>query len=472
MQSLKDDPKALKYNGVLVGIPTFGMNSINFTISMATSASPIFTSKSFIPIVGKPVDVARNEIAKVALDRNYGYVWFRDDDVSTESDALIKLLGRFGKEQKAKPREVAEAIIGGVVYSKVRPPTPMIYRADVVGGYEDWNFGDLVECDTIGMGCTVIPTGVFRKIISSGLDKYQCVNDRCPVGWSVVYETPGYCPHCRIGLCPILFKTVRPNEGLKGDIEMTEDTYFCLQAKEVGVKIYADCAVQTQHECTDTGTMFYFHQGLGCPVWECDGNIEFTPTAGSFIAQRKEFSPRSNGHKKNGNNGSVKFNIGCGEQKKKGYVNIDAFVEADFNCDIRDLGPAVRTYGQADEIFARHVLEHVNRSAIPATVKNWLKALKPGGKLRIETPDGKAAMEEFLYHDSNGSSFRDREFYESVVFGSQERPGMEHMTAITENKMNRLVAANRNMIARATVRSMKPKGYNQRIIRATITKVG
>lgn len=471
MQSLKDDPKDLKYNGVLIGIPTFGMVSINFLISQCLTGSPIFTSRGYLPVIGKPVDVARNEIAASALYKNYGYVWFRDDDVNVKHDACVKLMGRLSVAQKAQPRDVAEAVVGGVVYSKIKPPSPMIFRHDVVGGYEDWNYGDIVECDSIGMGCTLIPTGVFKKIIDAGMDKWQCINSNCPVNWTVTYKEKGVCPDCGGPLVAVLFKTVRGGEGLDWKpTEMTEDTYFCLLAKEVGVKIYADCGVQCEHEDTESGTIYYFHEGLGVPVWECDGNLEFEPQAGSVVAQLKEFSPKE----KRKSNGKVKFNIGCGveSEHKKGYVNIDMFADCDFRCDIRDLAPAIRKYGQADEVFARHVLEHVNRNAVPATFKNWLKALKPGGKLWIEVPDGKAAMEEFLHHDGNGSSFVKKNFSESVVFGSQDRPGMEHRTAITVNKMERLVAANKNMIAAHSIRSIHPKKHNQRVIRATITKAG
>lgn len=472
MKSLKEQSPDEVYKGVLIGIPTFGMTSINFGISLATTGAPIFTSRSYLPVIGKPVDVARNEIAAVSISRNYSYVWFRDDDVSVEADSLVKLMARLTKNQKGSPRSVSEVVVGGVVYSKIRPPAPMIYRADVPGGYEDWNYGDLVECDAIGMGCTLIPVGVFNKIIEAGLDRYQCVNDGCAVNWSVEYRKPGNCPHCEITLAPMFFKTVRPGDGLDGrPVEMTEDTYFCLQAKDAGAKIYADCGVQCQHECTETGSVFYFHKGLGHPVWESEGNVEFTPQADTFVAKQKEYRPRN--HKRNGSKkGKVKFNVGSGGVDKKGYINIDLYSKADFRCDVRDLAKAVRTYGQADEINASHVLEHVDRNAVPTTLKNWLKSLKPGGQLKIEVPDAKVAMEEFLYHDSNGSSLNQKTWSEAVVFGSQDRPGMVHQAAITVNKMNDLIRANKNMIASHSVRSLRPKGYNQQIIRATITKAG
>jgi hypothetical protein len=457
MKSLKDDPKDEKFNGILVGIPTFGTPSINFTRSIKMAGTPIFTSQAWYDVIGKPVDVARNEIAGVALSRNFSFVWFRDDDVLAEPEALIKLMGRLSPEQRAKPREVGEVVIGGVVYSKVCPPQPMIYRSGIPGGYEDWGLGDLVECDSIGMGCTVIPTGVFRRILESGYEKFQCVNDKCRINWSVVHGPEvGVCPTCGAKLTPIFFKTVRGGDGLDfQSVEMTEDTYFCLLAKDCGVGVYADAGVQCQHEDKETWTKYYYHPGIGMPVWEKDGVVDFYPQIPSE-EQIKNAPKRENINKDK----KVRFNVGCGGVHKKGFVNIDLNTEADFVCDGRDLRPAIIRYGQADEIESDHMLEHVNRTAVPATFRNWIKALKPGGVLRVRVPDARAAMEGFLEAD-DGAKAMDYDFAEAVVFGRQAYDGDTHMAAITPNKMKRLIRSCTGMIESHKVEVGRFKGMNQ-----------
>lgn len=469
MKSLKEDPRESKYKGVLVGIPTFGMVSINFLVSQATSGMPIFTSRSYMPVIGKPVDIARNEIAAQALATNHGFVWFRDDDVSAEPDAAIKLMARMSAKQRANPFEVGEMIVGGVVYSKIKPPSPMIYRDDVVGGFEDWSYGDLVECDAMGMGCTLIPTGVFKNILKDGLNEFQCVNDSCPVNWEAVHEKDvEKCPTCGGPLAPIFFKTVRAGVGLGGKpIEVTEDTYFCLLAKDSGASIYADCSVQCQHECVDTGTMYYFHRGAGVPVWECDGVIDFWPQVPTKGDPKKEILTKVKNSKKNG---KVKFNLGSGGINKKGFVNIDLYEDSDFKCDARDLRPAISKYGFADEIEADHLIEHVNRTAITATVRNWIKALKPGGKLTFTAPDAIAAMNDFIEADKNGTKREEYDFKEAVVFGGQRYTGDEHQTAITERKMKKVIASCRSQIEDYKVESGRFKGKNQDEIIVTLTK--
>jgi len=467
MRSLKDDPKDEKYNGVLLAIPTFGFPSINFTKSIRLASTPIFTSQGMADVQGKPVDVARNELAALALKLNYGYVWFRDDDVMADPDALVKLMGRLTPQQRANPREVGDVIIGGVVYSKVCPPQPMIYRGGVPGGFEDWNYGDLVECDSIGMGCTLIPTGVFRKILSDGLDKFQCINERCDVNWSVVHPTgTEKCPHCEGPIAPIFFKTVRGGEGMDwAPVEMTEDTYFNLLAKDSGARVYADCGVQCQHEDTQSGTMFYFHRGLGIPVWECDGVVDFYPQVQAGVEApkgQKKATPKKNG--------KVKFNIGCGEVHKDGFVNIDLNTKADFRCDGRDLRPAIEKYGQADVIESDHMLEHINRTAVTVTVRNWLKALKPGGKLTFRVPDAAAAMRDFLEADKNGTPRAEYDFKEAVVFGAQRYPGDAHLSAITENKMKKIIRSCGTQIESHTMEVGRFEGKNQDEIVVEIVK--
>jgi predicted SAM-dependent methyltransferase len=466
VQSLKDDPTKSKFNSILLGIPTFGFPSINFSISIKTESAPIFTTVSIMPVIGKPVDVARNEIAFTAMKDKHAFVLFRDDDVIAPHNSLIKLFGRMSAKQRAKPREVSESVVGGIVYSKIQPPQPMIYRYGCAGGFEDWNYGDLVECDSIGMGNALIPVGVFNNIINSGYNKYQCVNEKCPVNWTAVYgKEQKTCPHCGIILVPVFFKTVRGGDGMDDQkVTMTEDTYFCFLAKDHGTSIYADCGVQCKHEDSKTGIQYFFHEGLGIPAWEGENGLNFWPQA------NPPDEPKEEKKKKPVRNGKIKFNLGSGGRNKKGFINIDLYTESDFKCDARDLRPAISKYGFADEIEADHVIEHFNRTAITASIRNWLKALRPGGRLKFSAPDAIAAMNDFIEADKNGTKISEYDFKEAVVFGAQRWMGDGHQTAITENKMKKVISSCRNMIDRYDIKKGRFKGSNQDEIVVTIFK--
>lgn len=89
----------------------------------------------------------------------------------------------------------------------------------------------------------------------------------------------------------------------------------------------------------------------------------------------------------------TKLHLGCGTRYLDGYVNIDhppgehtvqhALI-ADRHADITEL-----TYpdGTIDEVRLHHVFEHFPRQIALALLCRWTDWLKPGGLLRIETPD-------------------------------------------------------------------------------------
>lgn len=96
---------------------------------------------------------------------------------------------------------------------------------------------------------------------------------------------------------------------------------------------------------------------------------------------------------------TIKLNLGCGDKILPGYVNVDVVQERaghqpDVNCDIRALTVFEDNY--ADEVMAIHVVEHFWRWEVVDVIKEWVRVLKPGGKMILECPNLKSACEEFL----------------------------------------------------------------------------
>lgn len=83
----------------------------------------------------------------------------------------------------------------------------------------------------------------------------------------------------------------------------------------------------------------------------------------------------------------TKLNIGCGWDKRAGYLNIDLqdFHEPDLVADVRDLGALPS--GQYEEILAIDVLEHLPRSDCGVALNEWSRLLRDGGILRLQVPD-------------------------------------------------------------------------------------
>jgi len=102
------------------------------------------------------------------------------------------------------------------------------------------------------------------------------------------------------------------------------------------------------------------------------------------------------------NDKQLKINVGCGDRKMYGYVNVDIRedVEPDVVCDVTQLSKSFR---DADLVYACHVLEHFpdhGSKFAPITWKtvlqDWHKTLRPGGTLRLAVPDLDAVCRGYL----------------------------------------------------------------------------
>jgi len=95
----------------------------------------------------------------------------------------------------------------------------------------------------------------------------------------------------------------------------------------------------------------------------------------------------------------MRLNIGCGQRTWDGYFNIDAvrhplaprdpdlIYAFDFDADGKLVAPIPLEDGVVDEITGIHVFEHFYRWTCEAVVQEFVRLLKPGGRLILELPD-------------------------------------------------------------------------------------
>jgi hypothetical protein len=98
-------------------------------------------------------------------------------------------------------------------------------------------------------------------------------------------------------------------------------------------------------------------------------------------------------------NKPIRLNLGCGDKILDGYINVDvapsrAGKKPDVLCDLHHLEPFASD--SVDEILAVHVIEHFWRWEVVDILKEWVRVLKPGGKLILECPNLITACQEFL----------------------------------------------------------------------------
>jgi len=78
------------------------------------------------------------------------------------------------------------------------------------------------------------------------------------------------------------------------------------------------------------------------------------------------------------------YNLGCGNKKWDGWINVDLHSDiADIKCDLRKLEIASDS---ADAVAAIHVLEHFYEWEAFDVLTEWKRILKPNGKMILELP--------------------------------------------------------------------------------------
>jgi len=102
--------------------------------------------------------------------------------------------------------------------------------------------------------------------------------------------------------------------------------------------------------------------------------------------------------------GKVYLNLGCGDRSGPEFINMDAvsFAHTHIVGNILDLR---RFPSQSvDLIYASHVMEHIPRNRLEATLREWNRVLKLGGILRFGVPDFDGLIEIYRRSGNNTES--------------------------------------------------------------------
>lgn len=127
----------------------------------------------------------------------------------------------------------------------------------------------------------------------------------------------------------------------------------------------------------------------------------------------------------------MKFNIGCGAEKWKDFVNIDIekSVKPDVRLDIR-VHPLPCDSGEASEIWMFHTLEHITKDKWNRIFVEFNRALKNDGVLNLAYPEFTKCVDRWI-KNKNG----DRDYWEATLYGRQLYPGDFHVAICDTNEI-------------------------------------
>jgi len=157
---------------------------------------------SVLPASGQPIDRIRNILVEYALKKNPDYILFLDSDqvfLPAMLDCLISL---------------NQDVVSALCFQRMRPHNPAIRIKGKV--YKDFNEGEILEVDQVGMACILIRSEVFKKIK------------------------------------PPWFKCEWRKKDGKEDLLM-EDFYFSEKLKKAGYKIFVNTGVISEHFGAEVG---------------------------------------------------------------------------------------------------------------------------------------------------------------------------------------------------------------------------
>ena len=369
-------------------------------MSLANLVKPMFGNA--IPISPDSMEVgeARNQCVEIAKQAGAEYIFFVDYDVAVPANALVKLLS------------LKVDVAAGVYHLKQVPSYPLIYVQGWQQAFEDYEYGDLIKADGVGMGCTLIKMSVFDK------------------------------------LEPPYFKTVpgyvegNPNAVLP---HMTEDIYFCQKAKAAGFDIIVDTSIQCGHVDWRTGVIYRGEPDASgkskriAPSWIYRRNgqyiVETVPDANHPGLRWATTKPPVEA-------AITKLDLGCGAVPAEGHTGIDMYDVGPniINGDAADLGWFRQEHGLVESIRASHFLEHIGHRDVGRTVRDWASTLLPGGTMHIVVPDLEYHTKRLVEAIDEGTDRSpDADYWIATIYGWQIADGHVHLNGFTENRLRQLM---------------------------------
>lgn len=115
-----------------------------------------------------------------------------------------------------------------------------------------------------------------------------------------------------------------------------------------------------------------------------------------------------------------KLNLGCGRDKREGWINLDVMpeLEPDIVHDLHD--PLPFKTETIDHILAQDILEHFTKEKVSEIIEEFARVMKVGATVEIRIPNIDEIIEKFEYDKETRNEFLYGTTYETGVFGAHK----------------------------------------------------
>lgn len=132
-----------------------------------------------------------------------------------------------------------------------------------------------------------------------------------------------------------------------------------------------------------------------------------------------------------------KLNIGCGYDKRAGYLNVDVDPHCEPDLLIVNDDYSVIPINYFEEVISFDVVEHIPRDNCNGAVLDWNRYLVPEGRLLVQTSSILGVAEQLMKVPTFESQFN----WTSCLFGNQKHSGDFHHNGFTEKTLRVLLMA-------------------------------
>jgi len=138
----------------------------------------------------------------------------------------------------------------------------------------------------------------------------------------------------------------------------------------------------------------------------------------------------------------VKLNLGCGQTKREGYINIDIDRKAGPELLSSVVDMPFFDECSIDEIVCIHLIEHLSLKECDDAFQEWFRILKHGAQITIECPDFEELCRQFVNADKVDRWYSYQGTWHSLIkhfFGNQRTVGQFHKSGYTKERLEDLL---------------------------------